>query len=183
MVILSIFAFLCPPMWSHDENVDCPHLYQVIMGSYTLIVGVLKYFLILGILSALILILWFFRPMVFLSIFCFSLSVHVITWWEFWLSTPVPGDHGIVHLDSWSIKIFSHFWGFCTLWSDTLVLSFYGVFVHFYFSLSAHVISWREWRECWFSTTVSGDHGIVHLDFWSIKIFSHFWGLCPLLFW
>ena len=46
VVLLSIFAFLCPATWWHDENVDCPHLYHVIMGSYTLIVGVLKYFLI-----------------------------------------------------------------------------------------------------------------------------------------
>ena len=71
MVLLSIFAFLCPHTWSHDENVDYPHLYQVIMGSYTLIVWVLKYFLFWGVLSALILILWFFRPIMLLSIFAF----------------------------------------------------------------------------------------------------------------
>ena len=46
MVLLFNFAFLCPPTISHDQNVHCPHLYHVIMGSYTLIVGVLKYFLI-----------------------------------------------------------------------------------------------------------------------------------------
>ena len=106
MVLLSIFAFLCPPTWSHDKNVDYPHLYQVIMGLYTLVAGVLKYFLIfrgfvrfdsdpLG-----------FRP--FFQ-FCFSLSSHVIAWRECWLSTPVSSDHGIVHLNCWSIKIFSHF--------------------------------------------------------------------------
>ena len=115
MVLLSIIAFLCNPTWSHDKNVDCPHLYQVIMRSYTLIVGVLKYFLILGGLSALIQSLWFFRSMFFLSIF-FSLSADVITWWECWLSIPVSCDHGIVHLDCWSIKIFSYYWGFCPIW-------------------------------------------------------------------
>ena len=70
MVLLSIFAFLCPHTWSHDENVDCPPLYQMIMGSYTLIVGVLKYFLILG-GFVLILILWFLRTIILLSIFAF----------------------------------------------------------------------------------------------------------------
>ena len=57
--------------------------------------------------------------------------------------------------------------------SDPLGLSSYGAFVHFCYSLSAHVIAWRE---CWLSTPVSGDHGFVHLDCLSIKIFSHFWG-------
>ena len=71
MVLLSIFAFLCPPTWSHDENVDCPHLYHVIMGSYTLIVGVLKYFLILWGFVRLDFIIWGFRPIVLLSIFAF----------------------------------------------------------------------------------------------------------------
>ena len=71
MVLLSIFCFSLLPTWLHDENADYQHLYQVIMGSCTLIVGVIKYFLIFWVLSALILILWFFRPMVLLSIFAF----------------------------------------------------------------------------------------------------------------
>ena len=71
MALLSIFAFLCPPTWSHDENVNCPPLYHVIMGSYTLIVGALRYFLFLGVLSALSFILWGFCPMALLSIFAF----------------------------------------------------------------------------------------------------------------
>ena len=112
--------------------------------------------------------------------FCFSLSFHVIAWWKCWLSTPVSCDHEIVHLDCWSIKIFSHFGGFVRFDSDCLVLSSYGAFVDFSFSLSAHVIAWQE---CWLSTPVSCDHGIVHLDCWSIKIFSHFGGFCPLWFW
>ena len=85
-----------------------------------------------------------------------------------------------MHLDCWSIKIFSHFGGFVHFDSDPLRLSFYGAFLHFCFSLSAHVIAWQE---CWLSTPVLCDHLIVHLDCWSIKIFSHFWGFCPLWFW
>ena len=64
MVLLSILAFLCPRTWLHDENVDCPHLYHVIMGSYTLIVGVLKYFLF-----------WWFCPLWFLSFGAFVIMV------------------------------------------------------------------------------------------------------------
>ena len=136
VVLLSIFAFLWPPTWSHDENVDYPHLYHVIMGSCTLIVEVLKYFLIFG---------GFVRfdsdPLGLSSYgafvnFCFSLYAHVIAWQECWLSTPVSCDHGIVHLDCWSIKIFSHFWGFCPLWFWSFWASSYGAFVHFCFSLS-----------------------------------------------
>ena len=67
MVLLSILAFLCPPTWSHEENVDCPHLYHVItwpeqIGSYTLIVGVLKYFLF-----------WVFCPLWFYPLGAFVL--------------------------------------------------------------------------------------------------------------
>ena len=115
-VLLSIFAFHCPQMWSHNENVDCKFLYHVIMGSYTLIVGVLKYFLIFGgfvRFDSYPLGLLYYGAIVN---YCFSLSAHVITWRECWLSTPVSGDHVIVHLDCWSIKIFSHFGGFCPLW-------------------------------------------------------------------
>ena len=163
------FAFLCPPMWSHDENVGCPPLYHVIMGSYTLIVLVLKYFLFLNGF-----VRFEFYPLGLLSYgafvhFCFSLSVHVIPWRECWLSTPVSCDHGIVHLDCWSIKIFSLLDGFVRFEFYPLGLLSYGAFVHFCFSLSAHVIGWRE---CWLSTLVSCDHGIVHLDCWNIKKFS-----------
>ena len=116
VVLSSIFAFLFSATWFHDENVDCPHLYHVIMGSYTLFVEVLKYFLIfrgfvrldsdpLGLLSC----------FAFVH-FCFPLDSHVIKWRECWLSTPVSCDHGIVHLDCWSLKIFSYFWGFCPPW-------------------------------------------------------------------
>ena len=77
-------------------------------------------------------------------------------------------------------NIFSFFGGFVCFDSYHLVLSSYGAFVHFCFSLSADVITWWEF---WLSTPVSCDHGIVHLDFWSIKIISHFGGFCPLWFW
>ena len=161
MVLLSIFAFLCPSTWSHDENIDCPHLYHVIMGSYTLIVGVLKYNLIFrGFVrfdSDPFGLLYYFG---FVQ-FCFSLSSHVIAWRECWLSTPVSWDLGILHLDCWSIKIFSHFWGFCPLWFWSFGESSYGAFVHFCFSLSTDVIA--RW-ECWLSTPVSCDHWIVHLN-------------------
>ena len=100
MVLWSILAFLSPPTWSHDENVDCKHLYHVItwteMGLYTLIVGALKIFLFLGVLSVLIFLLWGFCPMVLLTILAFLCKTtwshdenvdfphlyHVITWTE-----------------------------------------------------------------------------------------------------
>ena len=88
------------------------------MGSYTLIVGVLKYFLIFGGFVR------FDSDRLVLSSygafvnFCFSLSFHMIAWWKCWLSTPVSCDHGIVHLDCWSIKIFSHFGAFVRFDSD-----------------------------------------------------------------
>ena len=107
------FSFLCAAKWWHDENVDCPHLYHVIIWSFTLIVGVLKYFLIFGSFVRL-----YSDPLGLLSCgafvhFCFSLCGHVTAWRECWLSTPVSCYHDILHLDCWSLKIFSHFWGFC----------------------------------------------------------------------
>ena len=115
MVLLSIFPFLCPPTWSHNVNVDCTHLYQVIMGSYTLIVGVLKYFLIFG---------GFVRfdsdP---LGLSSYGAFVHFCflcpPTWLHDENVDYPHlyrDHLIVRLDCWSIKIFSHIWGFCPLW-------------------------------------------------------------------
>ena len=74
VVLLSIFAFLCPPTWSHDENVDYPHLYHVIMGSCALIVWVLKYFLIFGGFVRfdsdpfLAFVLWCFCPLLLFSV-------------------------------------------------------------------------------------------------------------------
>ena len=66
MVLLSIGAFLCLPTWSHEKNVDCPHLYHVItwteMGSYTLVIGVLKYFVRFEFLSFRAFVLWCVCP-------------------------------------------------------------------------------------------------------------------------
>ena len=180
VVLLSIFAFLCAATWWHYENVCCPHLYHVIMGLYTLIVGVLKYFLIWG---------RFVRldpdPLGLLSCgafvhFGFSLCLYVMAWRECWLSRPVSCDHGILHLDCWSLKNCLIFGGFVRLDSDPFVLSSCGAFVHFCFSLCGHVMAWRE---CLLSTPVSCDHGIVHLDCLSLKIYSHFWEFCPPCFW
>ena len=103
VVLLSIFAFLCPATWWHDENVDCPHLYHVIMGSYTLIVGVLKYFLNFGGFVRLDADTLGLSSCSAFVHFCFSLSGHMMAWRECWLSTPVSCDHGIVHLDCWSL--------------------------------------------------------------------------------
>ena len=180
MVLLSIFAFLCPPTWSHDENVDDPHLYHVIMTSCTLIVGVLKYFLIYGGFVRFDSDPWFFRPIVLLSTFDFLCPP---TWSH---NENVDYPH-LYHVTMGSctlivgvLKYFLILGGFVRFDSDPLGLSSCGAFVHFCFSLFAHVIAWWE---CWLSTPVLGDHGIVHLDCWSIKIFSHFWGFCPLWFW
>ena len=156
MVLLSIFAFVCPPMWSLNKKVDYPHLHHVIMASCILIVGVLKYFLMFGGF-----VLFDSDPLELSSYgafvhFCFSLSAHVIAWRECWWSTPVSCDHGIVHLDCWSIKIFSHFGGVCLVWFWS-----FGAFVLWCF---CPMIAWWE---CWFSTPVLG-HGIIHLDCWSI---------------
>ena len=84
MVLLSIMAFLCLPTWPHDENVDRPHLYHVItlpeIWLYTLMVGVVQYFHLLGVLSALIFILWGCCPMVLLSI----LALLCLPTWPAW---------------------------------------------------------------------------------------------------
>ena len=123
MALLSIFAFLCPPTWSHDENVDCPPLYHVITGSYTLIVGVLKHFLFLMVLSALNFIVWGFCPMALLFIFAFFCPP---TWSHDKNVDCKPMYHmimGSYTLIVVVLNIFS-FWGFCPLW----VLSF-GAFV------------------------------------------------------
>ena len=116
MVLLSILSFLCPPTWKSDENVDCPHLYHVItwpeMVSCTLMVGVVKYFHLLGVLSALIFILWGFCPMVLLSILAFLCPptwphdenvdcphlYHVITWPEMGSCTLMVGVVKYLHL-------------------------------------------------------------------------------------
>ena len=180
MVLFVHFAFLCAATWWHDENVDCPHLYYVIMGLYTLIVEVLKYFLI------------------FVSFVCLDSdplrlsSCGAFVHFAFLCAATLWHDENFdcpdlyhVIMGSYTLivgvlKYFLIFGGFVRIDSDPLGLLSCGGFVHFCFSLSSHVI---KWRECWLSTPVSCDHGIVHLDCWSLKIFSHFWGFCPPWFW
>ena len=81
------------------------------------------------------------------------------------------------------VKYLSSFGGFVRIDFYPLYLLYYGAFVNFGFSLSAHVTAWRE---CWLSTPVSCDHmtrnGIVHLDGWSSKIFASFGGFVRLDF-
>ena len=151
------------------------------MGLYTLIVGVLKYFLFLGAFVCFDFYPWGFCPLGLFSV-----------------PPPVSRDHmnrnGIVILDCWNIKIF---FGFLGLLSALIfILGAFGLwcFCPLGFSLSHHMIILTEWGMC---TPVSRDHmnrnGIVHLDLWSIKIFFGFvgpsvrfdfypWGFCPMVF-
>ena len=164
MVLLSIFPFLCPPTWPHDENVDCPHLYHVIiwpeMGYRT------PWWLEGKIFSS---FMGFVR-LDFYQVGLLSYGAFV----HFWLFSVHPRDRmarmlivhtcimwshdqrwDIVHLDVFSSKIFSCILGFVRLAFYPLRLLSYGAFVHFSFSLSAQVTAWRE---CWLSTPVSCDH-------------------------
>ena len=78
------WPFLCPTTWSYEQNLDCAHLYNVIswteMLLYSLIVGVLNYFLFCCFCP-----LWFlsFRAFVHLGS---CLSAYMITWTECWLA-------------------------------------------------------------------------------------------------
>ena len=151
------------------------------MASCTLIVGVLKYFLIFG---------GFVRfdsdPLVLLSYgafvhFCFSLFAHVIAWWECWLSTPVLGDHDIVHLDCWSIKIFSDFWGVLS----ALILILWGfrpmVLLSIFAFLCPPTWSHNENADCpHLYHLIMGSFTLIVLV---LKYFLMFWGFCPLWFW
>ena len=136
---------------------------------------------LLGVLSALIFILWGFCPMVLLSIGAFLCAptwcwlstnvVIVITWPEMGLYTLIVG-----------VLKYCLFWGFCP-W-----LLSYGAFVHWGFSLCAHVMLIVH-------TCCDRDHmtrnGIVHLDCWRTKILPLLgvlsalifilWGFCPMV--
>ena len=101
--------------------------------------------------------------------------------------------NGIVHLDCWNIKTCFAFLGLLSALIFILGAFDLWCFCPLGFSLS-HMIILTEWGMC---TPVSRDHmnrnGIVHLDLWSIKIFSGFVGLlsamifilgafCPMVF-
>ena len=155
------------------------------------------FFAFLGLLSALIFILgafdlWCFCPL------GFSLSHHMIILTEWGMCTPVSRDHmnrnGIVHLDLWSIKIFSGFVGLLSAVIFILGAFVLWCFCPLGFSLSHHMIILTEWGMC---TPVSRDHvnrnGIVHLDCWEYQnIFWVCWafvrfdfyprGFCPIVF-
>ena len=192
MVLMSILAFLSPPMGLHDKNVDCPHLYHVITWTEMWIIHLdcwsIKMCSLLEVLSAFILILLGF------VLWCFC---------PFWLISVRPCDRItrmlIVHtciMWSYEQKLDCTNWLFEYIYLN--ILSFGGfvpfefyplgilscsAFVCFGFSLFANRIAWRE---CWLSTLVSRDHmnrnGIEHLDCWSIKIFSFLGVLSALIF-
>ena len=76
-LIFILGAFLCPTTWSYEQNLDCAHLYNVIswteMLLYSLIVGVLNYFLFccfcpLRFLSFRAFVPWCFCPFGLLSV-------------------------------------------------------------------------------------------------------------------
>ena len=113
IVLLSIGAFLCAPTWCWLSTPVVIVITWAEMGLYTLIVGVLKYCLFWGFLSAFIFILWGFCPMVILSIVAFLCA----PMWC-WLSTRVSLDHmsemGLYILIFGILKYWI-FWGFCPL--------------------------------------------------------------------
>ena len=176
LVMLSILAFLCPPTWSHDGNVDCPHLYHVIMGSYTLIVGVLKYFLS-WVFCRFDFYCWGFFPMVLLSILAFLCRPT----WSHDENVDCPHLYHVI-MGSYTLIVgvskYFLFWGFCLLW----FLSFGAFVVWCFCPYWLFSVSPRDHRqECLLSQHISCDYGIVHLDCWSIKIFSLL-GFCLLSF-
>ena len=136
MALLFIFAFLCPPTWSHDKNVDCKPMYHMIMGSYTFIVVLLKYFHSWGVLSTLSFILWGFCPMALLSIFAFFCPPT----WSYDENVDCPQ---LYHMKMVSYTLIVGVLKYFLFWGVLSNLSFilwgfcpYGAFVHFCFSLS-----------------------------------------------
>ena len=142
---------------------------------------------LLGILSALIFILWGFCPIVLLSILLFSVRPRDVDCpqmlWSW--SHDQKCDCTPWLLARQNIASFAHFvrFHFFPLW-----LLFYGVFVHWGFSLCAHVM-------LIVLTCCDRDHmtrnGIVHLDCWRTKILPLLlvlsalifilWGFCPMV--
>ena len=132
---------------------------------------------LLGVLTALIFILWGFCPNVLLSIGAFLCAP---TWW--WFSTPVSHDHmtrnGIVHLDCWRTKILPllgvltalifTLWSFCPI-----VLLSIGAFLCAprWCWLSTLVVIVITWPEMGLYTLIVG-----------VPKYCLFWGFCPLWF-
>ena len=133
---------------------------------------------LLGVLSALIFILWGFCPMVLLSIGAFLCAptwcwlstnvVIVITWPEMWLYNLI-----VVVLK------YCLFWGFCPLW----FLSFWGFCPMVLLSIGAFLCA-PTW--CWLSSPVVimitwPEMGMYTLIVGVLK-YCLFWGFCPLWF-
>ena len=132
---------------------------------------------LLGVLSALIFILWGFCPNVLLSIGAFLCAP---TWW--WFSTPVSHDHmtrnGIVHLDCWRTKILPLL-GVLT----ALIFTLWSFCPMVLLSIMAFLCAPR-W--CWLSTLVVivitwPEMGLYTLLVGVLK-YCLFWGFCLLLF-
>ena len=190
MVLLSILAFLCLPTGSHDENVDCPHLYQVLtwteMGSYTLIDGVLKYFLFWGFcllwFSSLgAFVLWCFCPFCFFSVRpCDHMTRILIVYTCIIWSHEQKWDRKPWF--SWRITIFSIlgvlsalifiFWFFCPM----VLLS---ILVYFCPPTSSH----DENVDCphLYHVIIWTEIGLYKLIVW-VHVFKYFvfWGFCSL---
>ena len=114
MVIFSIVAFLCVPTWCWlSTRVSLDHMTR--NGIVHLDFWGTKILNLLVVLSALIFILWFFCPMVLLSILAFLCA---LTWC--WLSTPAVivitwPEMGLYTLIVGVLKD-CLFWMFCPLW-------------------------------------------------------------------
>ena len=133
---------------------------------------------LLGVLSALIFILWGFCPMVLLSIWGFSLCAPVMLIVHTWCDRDHMTRNGIVHLDCWRTKILPLLgvlsalifilWGFCPM-----VLLSIGAF-----------LCAPTW--CWLSTPgviviTWPEMGLYTLIVGVLK-YCLFWGFCPLWF-
>ena len=187
MVLLLIGAFLCSPMWCWLSTPGVIVITWPKMGLYTLIVGVLKYCLFwafcpLWFLSFRAFVLWCFCPLMLFSVRPRDVDCPQMLWsW----SHDQKCDCTPWLLARQNIASFAHFvrFHFFPLW-----LLFYGAFVHWGFSLCAHVM-------LIVLTCCDRDHmtrnGIVHLDCWRTKILPLLlvlsalifilWGFCPMV--
>ena len=164
---------------------DCDHVTR--NGNVNLDCCRTKILPLLGVLSALIFILWGFCPMVLLSITTFlsaptwcwlsTIVVIVITWPEMGLYTLIVG-----------VLKYCLFWGFCPLWFLSFGAFVLWCFCPLGFSLCAHVmLIVRTWCDRDHMTR----NGIVHLDCWRTKILPLLgvlsalifilWGFCPMV--
>ena len=195
MVLLSIFGFSLSAhvtAWREcwlSTPVLCDHMNQKMGYCTPWLLGVVKYFHLLGVLSALI-----FIPLVLLSsgafgsFWLFSVCKHDRMTTVLIVHTCIMWSHDqrwdIVHLDFFSSKMSSSF-GFFVHALIFILRGCCPMVLLFIFSFLCPP-TWSAWWECWLSTPVSCDHmnrnGIVHLDCWSIEIFSLLIFLSALIF-